>query len=136
MRLDPAQVYQTYTYRRRSDQLVRAACEEVGCPAWRYGWETKVDEGTDLGRAQAAYIRRRAGRTFTEHRTVEGVTVFRFEARQRCFADHRTLPEAFTVLNGDPAHFGGVRRRHVNGLDWAEDFAAHLDLVNEQRRKG
>lgn len=113
----------------------RAACEEVGCPAWLHGWVTRVDEGTGLGKQQAAYIRTKAGRTFTEARD-GALTVFRFEARQRCFADHRTIGEAFSVVSGDWRRYGGVIRRHANGRDWAEDFALHQDRIADQQQKG
>ncbi len=53
-----------------------------------------IDESTDLGREQAAYIRQRSGRSFREMRTAVGpdaLTVFRFDSGQRCFADHITI---------------------------------------------
>lgn len=89
----PVNAFQTYRIVSPPDHAVRSACEDVGCPAWRCGWETQVDEGTDLGRAQAAYIRQQAGRTYRERRTGEGLTVFQFISGQRCFAEHRTRPE-------------------------------------------
>src|SRR4051812_49330716 len=100
MRLQPAlpvAAYQTYAIVSPPDTEQRAACQQVGCPAWAKGWDTKVDESTELGQQQAAYIRAEAGRTFRELRTAEGLTVFRFEAGQRCFAEHRTRDEIYAV---------------------------------------
>ena len=57
-----------YVMRRRRDTTVIAACHEVGCTSWRYGWETIVDERTPLGQQQGAYIRHQSGRTFTDRR--------------------------------------------------------------------
>jgi hypothetical protein len=108
------------------DTTVRAACEDVGCEAWLHGWETHIDEGTDLGLAQAAYIRQHSGRTFTEQRRA-GVTVFRFASRQRCFAEHRTRPARFLVA--------GVRE-HANLGDWIDDVAEHVTQIEEQRKRG
>ncbi|MEU8362319.1 hypothetical protein AB0C27_40505 [Nonomuraea sp. NPDC048882] len=115
---------------------MRAACEQVGCAAWRHGWETKVDEGTPLGQAQAAYIRQQSGRTFREQRTGEGLTAFRFEPGQRCFAEHRTRPETYLVRGGDWRQNLGLIRQHQRPADWVEDFSLHQDGLSEQQRKG
>lgn len=131
----PSGAYQTYSMSRRPDTLIKAACAEVGCQAYLRGWETAVDESTDLGRTQAAYIRTKAGRTFSELRKGE-LTVFRFEPHQRCFADHHTVAEKFTVLSGDWRAYSGVQRVHANGRDWADDFAEHQDLLANEIEKG
>lgn len=132
----PAQAYKTYRIVSPPDLLVRAACEQVGCAAYRHGWETAVDEGTPLGRAQADYIRHRSGRTYLEVGTGEGLTVFRFDAYQRCFADHRTRPETYLVRGGDWRQNRGLIRRHVRAVDWVEDFALHQDQLNRTIEKG
>jgi len=135
----PASAYQTFAVRRRPDTTVKAACRDVGCLAWRHGWESKVDETTQLGQAQAAYIRQQSGRTFTEQRDGAGLTVFRFEPGQRCFADHQTIPETWIVRSGDwRTPFGERRliRHHTNGADWAEDFGEHTERLADQKRKG
>lgn len=131
----PSAAYQTYSVTRRPDSFVKAACADVGCQAYLRGWETAVDESTALGQQQAAYIRTKAGRTFSELRRGE-LTIFRFEAKQRCFADHQTVAEKFTVLNGDWRGYQGVRRVHVNGRDWAEDFGEHQQKIHDQIEKG
>lgn len=133
---DPG-AYVTYGIRAQQDVQVVAACKDVGCDAWAHGWETAVDEATDLGREQAAYIRQRSGRTFREQRTEAGLTVFRFEAFQRCFAEHKTKPDLFTVRDGDwrgnPTKRGRV---HANGMDWIEDLIEHEGALADIRQKG
>lgn len=132
----PATAFQTYRIISPPDRAVRAACEQVGCRAWLYGWETRVDEGTPLGQAQAAYIRQQSGRTFREQRTGEGLTVFRFEPKQRCFAEHRTRSEIYTVRGGDWRQNLGLLREHQRPADWVEDFSLHQDRLSEQQRRG
>ncbi|WP_049562243.1 hypothetical protein [Nonomuraea sp. SBT364] len=132
----PAGAFQTYRIISPPDRAVRSACEEVGCLAWLHGWETRVDERTDLGSAQALYIRADSGRTFRELRTAEGLTVFRFEPRQRCFAEHRTRPEFYSVRGGDWRQDFGTLRQHQRGQDWVEDFSLHQDRLADHQRKG
>lgn len=139
-RVDPAHpmaAYQTYSITSPPDTSVRAACEQVGCAAWRLGWESTVDETTDLGKRQAAYIRSQSRRTFRETRTAAGLTVFRFEAGQRCFADHRTRPELYAVRDGDwRGNPTGRARQHQRPQDWIEDFGEHQQRIADQHRKG
>jgi hypothetical protein len=133
----PASAMQTYSIRSPHDNLVRAACEQVGCEAWLRGWETKVDESTALGQFQAGYIRQSSGRTFREMRTADGMTVFRFTSGQRCFADHQTFPERFLVRGGD--HRGnpaGMRRQHVRAADWVEDCGLNLQAWQQAAERG
>jgi hypothetical protein len=101
-------------------------CEEAGCAAWEHGWETVTDEGTDLGRRQADYIRRESGRGFTEDRDEGGLTRFVFGAGQQCFAGHRVRnerPERYLVTGGDwRGNPTGERREHKRPGLWQEDF--------------
>jgi hypothetical protein len=133
-----AGAYQTYSVHSPRDTTVKAACEDVGCEAWLFGWDTPIDESTELGRQQATYIRTQSGRTFKEMpRAGEGaVTVFRFEPRQRCFANHRTRPESYAVLAGDWRIRGGVLTRHSRAADWVEDFGEHQQRIADQQEKG
>lgn len=129
--------YITYSIRAGRDTAVVAACKDAGCQNWAHGWETTVDETTDLGRAQAAYIRHKSGRAFTEQRSAAGLTVFRFEAFQRCFAEHRTRPDTFWVRDGD--FRGNPTQRvmqHVRAADWVEDFQEHEGSLADLREKG
>ncbi len=134
----PAEAMQTYSIIRPPDTSIIVACKDAGCQAWRHGWETCVDERTDLGLAQATYIRQGSGRTFAERRTGAGVTVFRFEPYQRCFAEHRTRGERFIVAGGDfRGNPRGTRPRvHVRPDDWVEDFALNLDGVRTAKERG
>lgn len=111
------------------DRWVKLACRDADCDAWRHGWETHVDEATPLGCEQAAYIRLRSGRTFTERRS-GGLTVFVFEPFQRCFAEHRTRPARLLV------HEGGRTREHVSFADLAEDYTEHTGRLAEQIQRG
>ncbi|MBX9392281.1 hypothetical protein K4749_01370 [Streptomyces sp. TRM72054] len=133
----PAAAYQTYTIAQPRDTTVVAACEQVGCPQWRHGWDSVIDERTELGASQAAYIRTQSRRTFREMKTDAGLTVFRFESGQRCFAEHRTRPQLFAVRDGDAARGNptGRVRKHTRPTDWVEDFGENqLRLVEEQRK--
>ena len=112
------------------DTLVRSACEDVECEGWRCGWESHIDEGTVLGQAQADYIRRHSGRTFTELRTGV-ITVFRFPGGQRCFAEHRTRPARLLVRQGR-----SLIREHGTFTGIAEDYTEHVGRLAEQAQKG
>jgi hypothetical protein len=119
-----------YLVRMPRDTTVRAACEDVGCENWQYGWDCLIDEDTPLGIAQAAYIRRDCGRVFTEMKAPDGLTVFRFQPRQRCFTEHRTRPARLLVRSG------GQYREHVSFSDIAEDYTEHVGRLAEQAQKG
>ncbi|MFI1472033.1 hypothetical protein [Streptomyces wuyuanensis] len=135
--LHPVQAYQTYSITQPRDTLVRAACEQVGCAAWLNGWESVIDESTPLGRDQAAYIRTKAGRTFHEVKNGAGLTVFRFDSRQRCFAEHKTRPELYAVRDGDwRGNPSGRTRKHTRAIDWVEDFGEHQQRIADQQQKG
>lgn len=128
--------YQTFSITSPPDRKVKTACEQAGCVAWRYGWESVIDEATPLGAEQAAYIRQRSGRTFREQRTQGGLTVFRFESGQRCFAEHQTRPEIYAVQGGDWRQFTGPVRRHERAADWQEHFGEHQLRLVEQQQHG
>ncbi len=104
-------------------------CEEVGCAAQAAGWRTVTDEATEIGQRQAHYIRSQSGRRYAETR--EGaLTVFTFEAGQRCFAAHQLPLEReplYLVRGGDwRGNPRGTRTRiHQRPEDWVEDFAEH-----------
>lgn len=133
----PVHAYQSFVILSPRDQLVRTACEQAGCTKWRTGWAGIVDERTELGKLQAEYIRTESGRTFTELRTAEGLTVFRFEPYQRCFDDHGTRPERYLVRGGDwRGNPRGEIRRHTRPADWVEDSAEHLDSLKTAIERG
>lgn len=133
----PVGAYQTFSVRSRPDRAVKSVCERVGCPAWREGWESVIDESTSLGQQQAAYIRQQSGRTFRELRTTAGLTVFRFESGQRCFAEHKTMPELYLVRDGDfRGNPTGRKRVHQRAADWVEHMQEQFDRFNEDRHRG
>jgi hypothetical protein len=113
------------------DVTVKAACEEVSCEQWLFGWDSLIDEGTKLGQAQAEYIRTKSGRTFREMRAPDGLTVFRFESGQRCFAEHRTRPARLSVATG-----GITLRTHASLSDLAEDYTEHVGRLADQYQRG
>ena len=131
----PVEAYQTFSVKSRPDKRVRTVCERVGCAAWRSGWESVIDESTQLGQQQAAFIRG-SRRTFKEQRTAVGLTVFRFEPYQRCFEDHQTMPEKYVVQRGDHrARVGGLRV-HKRASDWVEHVQQQMGLLLDERDKG
>jgi len=119
------------------DVWVKAACEDVGCDQWRYGWETVCDELGDPMAVKVAMLIRsgQTGRDFRETRgTVDGgrvVTVFVFSPGQRCFREHRTRPGRLLVHQR-----GRVAREHVSLADLAEDYTEHAGRLAEQRERG
>jgi hypothetical protein len=135
--LMPAQRYRTFAIRSPRDVTVVAACKDAGCVKWAHGWETALDERVPAHAEAAAWIRLQSGRTFTETRDQPGLTVFRFEAFQRCFDDHRTRPERYLVRGGD--YRGNPLREqriHARPADWVEDMAGHLDGLKSAIERG
>lgn len=132
----PPSAFKTYQVTQLPDRSVRSACQDVDCKFWRLGWEMRVDESADIGAARASYIRWQSGRTFTERKDVDGVTVFRFESGQRCFAEHYTHPELYLVRGGDAARLGALIRRHADSADLIEDMNEHFDAVRADRARG
>lgn len=132
-----------------------ASCAEVECAHWLHGWVTRVDERTDLGIGQAAYIRAECRaehvalalgtangrRRYIERRTPEGLTEFAFQAGQVCFAhtSHRVpleRPEIYLVYGGDWRARTGLMRRHQRPADWVEDFSEHQDRIVTIQQRG
>lgn len=139
----PAENMQTYRIVRPSATHWRpASCADVDCPAWRHGWTTSIDESTELGAAQARYIRRDSGRGFVESRAAH-LTVFDFEPGQRCFGadEHRAPVEReplYLVAGGDwRGNPRGVRTRaHANARDWVDDFGEHQQNLADRIAQG
>ena len=138
----PAHAYKTYQIITPLTTHFRpGTCDEVDCPQQAHGWRTAVDEATELGQRQAHYIRSESRRKYSEARSPEGLTVFTFEAGQRCFAEHRVRldrPEHFLVRGGDwrGDPYGGRPYVHSSPDDWVEDFALHQQGVADQIEKG
>lgn len=134
--LMPVQAYQTWSVKSRPDRAVKTVCERVGCPQWRHGWDSVIDESTQLGREQAEWIRTQSRRTFREQKTAVGLTVFRFESGQRCFAEHSTMPEKYVVRGGDYRGVVGPVRVHAHAADWVEQVQEHMGRLLDERAKG
>lgn len=137
----PVHAYQTYqVVAPQATHWRPATCAEVDCQAYTGGWRSLIDEATELGKRQAHYIRRESGRKFAEHRDEAGLTVFEFEAGQRCFAPHQARtgrPEVYLVRGGDwRGNPAGQVRKHVRAEDWLEDFAEHQDRIAGRIEKG
>jgi hypothetical protein len=130
----PASAYKTYHITSPISTHYRTGtCAEAGCLAYRHGWQTSVDEATDLGQRQAHYIRKLAGRRFVERRTELGLTAFTFEPGQQCFAEHKVSldrPELYVVRGGDwRGNPTGDVRKHAGPDSWVNDFAEHQDRI-------
>lgn len=135
---------QTYAIHRPAETHSRpASCAEVECAAYAHGWVTTIDEGTDLGRDQALWIRAGSRRRFTEARTPLGLTAFTFPAEQPCFdaAAHRVpldRPALYVVKGGDWR--GNPRRipvrRHTSADSWVDDFAEHQQQLADAQNSG
>lgn len=115
----------SYRIQMPPDITVVAACEDVRCDSWRFGWETVCDEADEVQALVAMTIRSGgSGRTFremTDVRDGKRVAVFRFDAHQRCFAEHRTRPGRLLVYSG-----GRPAYEHVSLADLAEDYTEHM----------
>lgn len=131
----PVHAYKTYAIASPISTHYRdGTCEEAGCLAHQHGWQTGVDEATELGQRQAHYIRKLSGRRFTERRTEVGLTAFTFEAGQDCFTRHKVpldRPEFYLVRGGDwrgdPTGQGPFM--HSGADAWVNDFGEHQDRL-------
>jgi len=118
------------TYGIRQHQWRKAKCEEVDCKNFQLGWSVTVDLATDLGQAQAHYIKFDSGRKYRVERTSETVATLIFEAGQQCFTEHK-LPA------GDPNYIikrngGSQVLRAENWLDDFENNQANLARIVER----
>ncbi len=125
----------------QSTHFRRASCSEVECRSTREGWMTPVDETTELGQAQAHYIRTDSGRSFREDRDDAGRTIFTFGPGQRCFVEHQVRiarPEIYLVREGDwRGNPRGTRPyRHTKPEHWREQLAENQDALRREIEKG
>lgn len=112
-----------------------ATCEDVDCGGYVNGWQSTIDESTDLGQAQAHYIRAQSGRRFTETRTPAGLTEFTFPAGQECFrsGEHKTNIGRAPLFVVDS---GNRRYRHSSADSWADDLRTHVGGIVDEINKG
>jgi hypothetical protein len=73
---------------------------------------------------------------FRELCSADGRTIFRFDSKQRCFAEHKTRPEFYTRTPGDWRMACGETYQHTNAADWVEDFGEHQQRLADQIEKG
>ena len=105
-----------------------AKCSEVECPHWLMGWQTIIDERSQFGQAQAGYIRRESGRHFKEIRNEAGLTIFTFQAGQKCFRQHKIPLERPAIFRKNGAE--------MEGEDWIDDNKETLFKLNQLRNRG
>lgn len=138
-----AELMKSYEIRAPRETHFRVGtCEEAECEAYRHGWRTAVDVGTELGARQAFYIRNTSGRRFTEARSEsDGRIMFTFEPGQKCFREHPIPLEReplYIVRDGD--HRGNPHRTearvHASAADWVDDFATHQSALAERIERG
>lgn len=109
-------------------------CQDIDCPKYTNGWTTTVDTSTELGQAQAQYIRKRSGRKFREERTALTLVHFIFESGQICFdlekhrEDHHMVPE-----QRDPVFVNSSRKGHQ--LMEYDQFFETMNEVSTQRNQ-
>lgn len=136
----PAAAYKSYVIRvPLATHWNTVTCADVDCEHYAGGWDSLIDEGTDLGRRQAHYIRKESGRKFTEEREPDGLTRFSFEAGQRCFRQHRARnqrPERFIERGGNHLQAVGPRREHTRPEFWVESFSEHQERLKTLMERG
>lgn len=106
-----------------------ATCEEVLCQNYRNGFKILTDPNTDLGQAQATYLRADRSRTW---RSVNegGLIVFYAPPGSQCFAEHRApLDREPFYLRREGDYRGNPRGtepfKHTTPESWVDDFASH-----------
>lgn len=137
----PVGAYKTYQVAAPVSTHFRpGSCAEAECPNHLHGWRTVIDESTDLGRQQASYVRSQSGRRYQEDRDEHGLTVFTFEAGQRCFGRHQIPLEReplYIVRGGDwRGNPTGERRQHVTATDFVDDFGEHQERLADRLTRG
>lgn len=137
---DP-QHYKTYgALSPLSTHFRNGTCEEADCLAYREGWVTTVDLGTELGQRQARYITHDKTRRWTLQKVSDRMVKFVFAAGQQCYRKHRIRidrPARFLVRGGDwRGNPTGFRREHKRAEDWVEDQIETLDRIETARNRG
>ena len=141
----PASAYRTFQIiSPLSTHWRPATCEEADCQSFLNGWKSAIDESTELGQKQAYYIRKQCGRKFAESREEQpGLTVFTFEAGQRCFSSgqHKVplgRPEHYLVKGGDwrgdPSGLG--TRKHSKPEHWVDEMQEGFDKLRTAHERG
>lgn len=116
----------------------KGTCEEVDCPRWLQGWVSRIDETTELGQAQAHYIRHDKSRKHIESRTADGLTEFRYPPGQTCFRadEHRVRadrPPIYLKRGGDWRAVTSPTQI-LTPETWLESFAEHQDRLSRAQQ--
>ena len=139
MPLAPPSAYKTFSILSPvATHFEDATCSEVECAGHVHGWQTYVDEATELGQRQAHYIRRMSGRAYSEERNEHGQTVFTFGAGQECFDVHKQRtgrPQSFLVRPGDSRRYG-TPYVYERPDQWVDDFADHQNQIDQRTKRG
>ena len=108
-----------------------ARCEEVDCPHYLMGWQTKIDDSAAFGKEQALYVRHKSGRRFLEQRDGT-MTTFTFHPEQQCFREHK-LP-----LDQDPYFIVGQNHRGqaIEPERWKEDWNETSYQFSKAKKEG
>lgn len=142
----PAEYVMTFgIWRPITTHTVPATCEQVGCPRLATGFAVRADMMTDLGQAQAHYIRTECGRPFTEEPQMlpNGqiqIILFQFPPGVECFEEHvRVLerPPFYVTKGGDwrgDPRGDPVKRWYE--ADWVDAFANHQDHIATRVERG
>lgn len=148
-RVIPASVFKTYQIAAPlRSHWRKVTCREYECDAYVLGWESHIDESTELGQRQAHYVRSVCGKRFREHRTEAGITVFAFEPGQEGFASRRASEDHtqhYLPLEREPLYSerGGDWRAQTSrprgysrAEDWVDSFATHQDKLATALERG
>lgn len=118
----------------------RVSCERARCAHFLNGWVTTVDERTERGQAQGAYIRRSSGRGFTECRTEAGLTEFRFTPGQTCFRSDTHMerdldvPDIHLKRGGDHRVDPHAKTTRFSSADaWQDSCRTDLERIAKDR---
>lgn len=140
----PAHAYKTFGLAMPVRTHFRpATCDEAGCEAYKYGWVSTFDLGTDLGQAQYEHCKADRTRSFSIQRASLTLVKFTYPPGNRCFraGDHRVpleRPARFYVADGD--FRGNPRgtpvRVHSHAEHWCEEFAEHQDRLSTAIERG
>ena len=133
------QSYKTYSITAPPSTHFRpATCKEVDCPAYMHGWRTVVDERTYLGATQAGYIRREAGRSFTEAKEEGGLTVFTFAPEQVCFQPHQVRLERAEIFSTRGGDWRGATTSSTiyRPEHWVENFQENQEALKRKLGEG
>jgi hypothetical protein len=127
-----------------------ATCEDVDCPHYLLGWQSIIDESTEMGQRQAYYIRKESGRRFREEPggfavapvPSAGMTVFTFEPGQPCFraSEHKAQngrPERYIQRGGDyRGNPDGRVIEHSGPAPWVDSFGENQERLAAAQERG